>query len=83
MSLVREENNSMAYPDVSSGSVDVSAVFDYMLFLRRFQDVSREVHIHSRFENDVEHSFQLAMMSWWLSSQLKLDFNQELLLTCA
>jgi 5'-deoxynucleotidase YfbR-like HD superfamily hydrolase len=57
---------------------DIHRVIDFHRLLHQFQSVQRVVHIpktHAH-ENDTEHSYNLAMMAWFLSTYFpKLDQN--------
>ena len=48
--------------------------------LSEFRDVSRDIQLKSagRLENDAEHSYQLAMVAWYIisSEKLSLDVNK-------
>ncbi len=54
----------------------------YMKFLHQFQEVERSIWLQKnkspRNENDSEHSYQLAMVGWYLAEKLnrKLDVNK-------
>ncbi len=54
----------------------------FLKLLRDFEKVERILFRRDgdRAENDVEHSYQVAMMSWFLSEQFKLPLSQEKLL---
>jgi putative hydrolase of HD superfamily len=56
---------------------------DFMKFLREFQMVKRAVDIEDRYENDAEHSYQLAMLGWWIDQKLQLGLDHERLLKYA
>lgn len=49
-------------------------------FLNRFRAVERKVRVNgqNRWENDAEHSYQLAMLAWYIvsSNNLPLDTNK-------
>ena len=49
-----------------------------MRLLHKFQSVERVVHVaeQDRYENDVEHSYILAMLAWYLIDSLKLDLDK-------
>ncbi len=51
---------------------------DFLKILRELEKVERAVYRpNDKKENDVEHSYQVAMMSWFLANQLKLDLSVE------
>lgn len=55
-------------------------LIDFINFTHEFREVvriARSPHAE-RFENDTEHSYQLAMVAWFLIEQDKLNFNKEL-----
>ena len=58
---------------------------DYIGFLNRFTHVKRVVKIPGEkdFENDSEHSYQLAMVSWYISEKLALGLKKGLILEYA
>lgn len=63
-------------------------IHDLLRFNRLLQDmqsVIRQVRLAGRVakENDVEHSYHLAMMAWYVSSRLGLTLKLELLLLYA
>ena len=50
---------------------DINRLIELEKMLLRFRDIERKVHLPDhldQFENDVEHSYTLAMVSWYLSS---------------
>ena len=51
-----------------------------MKFTHEFQEIVRVARppFRERFENDAEHSYQLAMVAWFLIDQDKLKLNKEL-----
>ena len=51
----------------------------FIELLEKFNSVERVVHIKDsdRWENDAEHSYQMAMLSWYLISTKKLKLNLE------
>jgi len=53
---------------------------DFVNFTHEFRDVIRVARspYAKRFENDTEHSYQLAMVAWFLIEQDKLNLNREL-----
>ncbi len=58
-------------------------IITFIEFLRTFQQVKRDVHMGDGFENDAEHSFQLAMVGWWIINEQKLVLDRELILKYA
>ena len=55
-------------------------LMDFISFTHEFQEVVRIARppYRERFENDAEHSYQLAMIAWFLIDQDKLELNKEL-----
>ena len=53
---------------------------DFINFTHEFREVIRvgRSPYNKRFENDTEHSYQLAMTAWFLIDQDKLKLNKEL-----
>jgi putative hydrolase of HD superfamily len=52
---------------------------EFVRLLHAFQAVERVAHAHdlSRKENDVEHSYFLAMLCWYLCDALQLGYEKE------
>lgn len=63
--------------------------FDHILnfydLLTKFRAIERKILIKgdTRKENDVEHSFSLAMLGWYINQTYKLGLNQEKILMYA
>ena len=55
-------------------------LIDFVNFTHEFREVIRVARTPygKRFENDVEHSYQVAMVTWFLIEQDKLKLNKEL-----
>ena len=55
-------------------------LIDFINFTHEFRKVIRVARSPhgKRFENDTEHSYQLAMVAWFLIEQDKLNLNREL-----
>ncbi len=55
-------------------------LIDFIQFTHEFQEVIRVARppYRKRMENDAEHSYQLAMVAWFLIDQDKLKLNKEL-----
>jgi putative hydrolase of HD superfamily len=53
---------------------------DFIQFTHEFREIIRIARAPNakRFENDTEHSYQLAMIAWFLIDQNKLKLNKEL-----
>lgn len=57
---------------------------EFLRLLRDFEEVKRKIYRpDGRQENDVEHSYQIAMMAWFWADQFNLDLSQEKLLKYA
>ncbi len=55
-------------------------LIDFVEFTHEFREIIRVARTPNgeRFENDTEHSYQLAMVAWFLIDQEKLKLNKEL-----
>ena len=60
-------------------------LFDFVKFTHEFREVIRVARSpgNDRYENDTEHSYQLAMVAWFIIETNKLDYNRELILMYA
>jgi len=58
---------------------------NFVGFLHKFSNVMRTVKVSGRegFENDAEHSYQVAMASWFIAERMGLKVNQQRLLEYA
>jgi putative hydrolases of HD superfamily len=56
---------------------NLQSIFTFINFLNKLRAIQRSVKIVSddRFENDVEHSFQLALVCWYVCESEKLEFD--------
>lgn len=63
----------------------LSDILQFTKLLNKFQSVDRVIYIPgtSKLENDVEHSYQLAMLAWYLSSNNFLNFDINLVIKYA
>jgi len=54
----------------------------FIEFTHKFQQVKRRLFVNheSRDENDVEHSFQLAFLGWYIISSQKLSYSVDLVI---
>src|SRR5262245_16453996 len=61
-------------------SKKLDQLIDFVNFTHEFHKVVRYAgaKLGKRFENDTEHSYQVAMIAWFLIEQNKLKFNKEL-----
>lgn len=57
---------------------DAKRTIAFMQLLHNFQTVERVAHAPDkiRYENDIEHSYLLAMMAWYLIDSLHLDLDK-------
>jgi len=57
--------------------MNLDKIFDFVRFTHEFQQVRRVLLVNNeeRQENDAEHSFQLAMVGWYLIESMNLDLN--------
>ena len=58
-------------------SMRLDQILDFVGFINRLQQVERRILIHNseRFENDLEHQYQLALVAWYLIKSEKLKLN--------
>jgi len=65
--------------------VDLIKILKFTQLLNKFSQVRRMILVkgENRWENDTEHSYQLAMLALYIVEAEKLDFNQELILKYA
>lgn len=54
-------------------------LFNFIKLTHAFSGVERDLRIHdlSRKENDTEHSYQLAMIAWYIANKDNLSLNRE------
>jgi len=57
----------------------LDALFSMVALTHRFQQTKRVIYAtgEDRFENDAEHSFQLALIAWYLIEKQKLPLDKE------
>lgn len=60
-------------------------LFDFVKFTHEFREVIRVARSpdNERYENDAEHSYQLAMVAWYIIEANKLNYDKELILMYA
>lgn len=65
--------------------MSLKSIQDFFLFLDRFRKIERIIYVDEskRKENDAEHSYQLAMMVWYIAESEKLDMNTDKILKYA
>lgn len=64
---------------------DLDDIIKFLKITHQFQQIQRVLFAtgEDRNENDAEHSFQLAMLAWYLVDSRKLDFDHALILRYA
>ncbi|MCK4386654.1 MAG: HD domain-containing protein [Candidatus Pacebacteria bacterium] len=65
--------------------LNLSKILKFTELLNKFRQVQRRVLVNGedRYENDTEHSYQLAMLALYIVNSQKLDLNHELILKYA
>ena len=65
--------------------INLPKVLDFVKLLNKFRQVERVVKVpnQERWENDVEHSYQLALLAWYLVDSNKLNLDKNLILKYA
>ncbi|MEM1312392.1 MAG: HD domain-containing protein [Patescibacteria group bacterium] len=65
---------------IKEKSIESTIIF--LKFLTKFQSIKRDLYAvgEERMENDAEHSYQLAMMGWFLNNELQLNLNNSRLI---
>jgi len=60
-------------------TLNLSDMMQFSQLMLRLQDVVRAIHVPGRDvkENDVEHSYHLAMMGWYLNVSGRLGYNTD------
>ena len=60
-------------------------IFEFTRLLNKFQEVERVTYVpgRERMENDVEHSYQLAMLAWYIVEKNSLSLDKNLVLKYA
>ena len=59
--------------------IDAEKIIEFCELLHRFQRVERVVHVpgENRYENDVEHSYLLAMTAWYIIDAFGLALDRD------
>ncbi len=62
---------------MSDVSTEASALLNIFKLIHAFQHIQRRLHVtgEERWENDAEHSFQLALISWYIVQKEKLPLK--------
>lgn len=70
---MHRDGNSLKKHSMSS----LDAVLTFQRLLNEFRTIERVIRVNGedRWENDVEHSYQLAMLAWMLVNHLELDLD--------
>ncbi len=63
-------------------ALSINDMIQFSQLMLRFQEIKRVIFLPNRDtpENDVEHSYQLAMMAWYLNSSAELGLDTDRLL---
>src|SRR3989344_1062689 len=58
---------------------NLDKILNFIELIQKFRSIERLVHVNGkdRNENDVEHSFSLAMLGWYINDTEKLGLNLE------
>jgi len=65
--------------------LDLSKILDFVHLLDKFRKVERMLYVQGedRHENDVEHSYNLAMLAWYITESHDLDLDKDKVLKYA
>lgn len=65
--------------------MELSTLLQFTRFTHNFQQVKRSIYAtgEDRMENDAEHSYQLALVAWYIISAKKIDLNIDLVIKYA
>ena len=65
--------------------VTLNDIFRFSKLLNAFGGIERSIDLpeRERKENDIEHSYHLAMLAWYIADSNKLTLNKDLLLKYA
>ncbi|HUC20343.1 MAG TPA: HD domain-containing protein, partial [Candidatus Polarisedimenticolaceae bacterium] len=65
--------------------MQIEQLISYCRLLTQFQQVERQMLVPSgkRNENDIEHSYLLAMTGWYIAATAKLELRQDLVIKYA
>lgn len=60
-------------------------VLQFTKLLNKFQEIERVIYLpgRDRRENDGEHSYQLAMLAWYISDKSSIDLDKDLVIKYA
>jgi len=59
--------------------LDLTKIIDFVRLLDKFRKVERMIRVdgEDRYENDVEHSYNLAMLAWYIIENHDLDLDRD------
>ncbi len=65
--------------------IEIPNIIKFIQILNKFREIERAIHSNGgdRRENDVEHSYQLTMLAWYIISSNNLDLDVDLVLKYA
>lgn len=65
--------------------LELPNIINFTKLLNKFCDIERVIHSNGgdRLENDVEHSYRLAMLAWYIISSNKLSLDLDLVIKYA
>lgn len=65
--------------------MNIHTILDFVSLINKFRSVTRTISVtgEDRNENDAEHSFQLAMLAWFILSSGKYSLNKDLVIKYA
>ncbi len=65
--------------------MDIQPVVTFIRFTQKFRSIARDVHVvhDDRMESDMEHSYQLALLCWYVISTQKLAYDLDLVIRYA
>lgn len=65
--------------------MEIDSLLNFIKFTHFFQQTKRSIYAtgEDRLENDTEHSYQLALVGWYIISSKKLDLNIDLVIRYA
>lgn len=71
--------------DMENKGLSLENIINFVNLLNKFRQVERVIHINGgdRLENDIEHSYQLTMLAWYIVSSNELDLDLNLVIKYA
>lgn len=66
-------------------SIDLDQIYRFVSVTHQLRDVQRKIYAAktNRMENDAEHQYQMALITWYLVDALELDLDKEKVLRYA